>query len=301
VKQVKRFFLFALLSGAIGFCAFAQTAVTLDQAILAAADEISSRLDAGTRIAVLNFGSSSASMSEHVLVELNDALVNQGKLTVVDRQNLNMLLQELNLQMSEYLDDETAQSIGRILGIQMIVSGSLGVVGSDYRFRVQVLEVESAAIRYSRTQNIRNDRVVQSLMGGSSVIVGDFTAPQRIGASALNLAFGLGSFVVQNDTRGGVITAIFEGLGAVSAITGQILYSAYDSDWSDSIMDSYFAYPFYIGLAIYAGGAIYGIIRPLTYHRPGATVADAPSPWDIALVPDRRGDVAVKLSYTMRF
>jgi len=310
MRQFKRFFLFALLFSAACACAFAQTAVTLAQAISSAAGDISARLEGGTRVAVLNFSSSSETMSDHVLAELNDALVNEGSLTVVARQNLSVLQQELNFQMSGDVSDETAQSIGRMLGVQMIVSGSLGIVGSDYRFRVQALEVETAAIRYSRTQNIMNDNVVQSLMRGSTVM-GDFTPAQRIGASALNLVFGLGSFVLQNDRRGGTITALFEGLGVVAVIASQALYAAYVPEEYDyygnplpreSISETYMAYPFYIGLAAYAGGAIYGIIRAQSFHRPGSsTVGAATVPWDIALVPGSHGDIAVKLSYTMRW
>jgi TolB-like protein len=258
-------------------------------------------------IAVLNFGSASPNMSNYVLEELNDGLVNQGNLIVVDRRNLAVLQQEMNFQQSGEVSDETAQAIGRRLGAQMVVSGSLSILGSSYRFRIQALEVETAVIKYSQTQNVQNDRTVQTLMAGSAAGV-DFTMQERVGAAALNLVFGMGSFILQKDNKGGGKTALFESIGIVGMVTGLIWYNIESNYYrqnyvSESKLNETTAlYPFYIGMGFYAGGAIYGIVRAITYQKPGtiAVMADQP-PWNIALVPDSSGNAAVQLSYTLRF
>jgi len=43
---------------------------------------------------------------------------------VVDRQQLDLIRAELNFQMSGEVSDESAQSIGQMLGVQSIMSGT---------------------------------------------------------------------------------------------------------------------------------------------------------------------------------
>ena len=63
--------------------------VSLNTAIRQAAERMESRLDRGTRIALINFTSPSQAFSEYVLDELSSVLVNSGHLVVVDRANLD--------------------------------------------------------------------------------------------------------------------------------------------------------------------------------------------------------------------
>ena len=123
--------------------------VLLDQAIRAAAENIENSVQIGQKIAVLNFSSPSEQFSAYVLEELSDQLVNGRRLVVVDRRELELIRQEENFQMSGEVSYESAQAIGKKLGAQLIVSGSLTAMGNAYRFRIRVLNVESAAIEAS--------------------------------------------------------------------------------------------------------------------------------------------------------
>ena len=310
MKQLKRIFLIALLFGVVGFPAFSQTAISLEQAIRAVASDIGSRLQGGTRIAVVNFASTSPNMSEHMLGELINALANQRSLTVVGRGDaLELARSELNLSLSGEVSDASQQAIGRFLGAQMVVSGSLNIAGENYRLRVQALEVETAVVRYSETLNILNDRQVRTLMGGSA-IVSNFTAGERIGAATLNLAFGLGSFAIQKDPLGGAVTATLEGLGVAAVVVSRFLSREIlvGDEWGTGSwhyeMDTSLSTPVLIGgIGAYAGGAIFGMFRAFSYRKPGVNIADAapPVPWNIALVPDNRGNATVQFNYTLRW
>jgi TolB-like protein len=126
----------------------AQTAtVTLDAAIITGARAIESRLEQGDKIVVLNFNAPSERLSDYIIDELTGALVNGGKLTAVDRQNLALIQQEMNFQMSGEVGDDSAQAIGKKLGAQSIVSGSIEDLGNYYRMRFRTIEVVSAAIQ----------------------------------------------------------------------------------------------------------------------------------------------------------
>jgi ABC-type glycerol-3-phosphate transport system substrate-binding protein len=122
----------------------------------------------GQKIAVLNFSSPTEQFSAYVLEELSTRLVNGKKLVVVDRRELDLIRQEENFQMSGEVSDESAQSIGKKLGAQLIVSGSLSSMGHLYRFRIRALSVESAAVEAASATDIRTgDTRVAILLSGA--------------------------------------------------------------------------------------------------------------------------------------
>lgn len=287
---------------------FSQTSVTLEKAISSSAYEIGGILDSGTSIAVVNFNSASSEMSDYILGEINNVLANQKNLIVVGRgRDLELARQELNLNLSGDVSDESAQSIGRFLGAQMVVYGSLRIAGENYRFMVQAMEVETGVIRYSQTQNILNDRQVKTLMGHKAIVL-DFTPAERVGTAALNLALGMGSFIVQKDISGGSKIAVLEGVGISAIAISRFLVREKDviDKWTGfwyTVTDTSLSTPVLIaGLGAYAAGAVYGIIRASIYHKPGINITETYYfPWNIALVSDHQGNATVRLDYTIRF
>jgi hypothetical protein len=140
------------------------------------------------------------------------------------------------------------------------------------------------------SEDIRSDKVLESLLQGTGYLV-DFTFEERLKASALNLLFGLGSFLVGGDKFGGGVTAALEGVGTV-VIGSTLIY------WWDTGLD----YPFLIGLGCYVGGAIFGVIRAQIYHKPGSQVAIRPlDGLSLYVVPTAHDDLGYKISYTWKF
>jgi len=136
-----------------------------NQSIEQTAEELRQQLTAQIKIAVLNFSSSWRDLSAYVIDELNNAIVREGKLTVVDRQQLDLVRREQNFQMSGEVSDESAQSIGKFLGAQLILSGSFTVIGNIYRFRIRVIAVETGVVQYSNSIDInKNDPILPHLM-----------------------------------------------------------------------------------------------------------------------------------------
>ena len=154
---------FALLVGKI----YAQQ-LNLDTVIERSARAVEEVLPQGAKVAVLNFVSTSETFSDHIIEELTGKLVNGRKITIVDRRNLALISQEMNLQLSGDVSDESAQAIGKMLGAQSIVSGTLTNMGTFYRFRVRVINVESAAIQTQSSFDLRNDEQVAFLLKGNS-------------------------------------------------------------------------------------------------------------------------------------
>jgi TolB-like protein len=317
-----------------GIGAFAQN-IFLDEAIQSMAAEMGQRLPQGSKVAVVSFTTPADRLSSYVINELNNAIVNVGKLTVVDRQQLDLIMQEVRFQESGLVSDESAQEIGRILGAQYIVSGSMELIAGSWRFRTWALTVENAAIVYSGSRNVVNNRIIASLAGeDSEKLVSDFTAAERNRARWLNVLWGAGSFS-QRDILGGSVTAAL-GVGGLvcliiglsSTIDGESLANNSDSQISgvppyryngktySSYDDAYSALEADAqkkrdtgGIFMVAGGVmgvagiVFGFIRPSFAHRPGylaGTFVD-PARWNLALVADHRGDSAFRLSYTMSY
>ena len=142
---------------------FSQNAVTLDRGLGNTVKYFAERLEKGNKIVVLNFSAPTARLAEYVSEELTANFVNDGSWTVVDRNNLELLQKEMQFQLSGEVDDDTVLSIGKKLGAQIIISGSMEAVGDLFRLRVRAISVETAAIKGISAANIQRDRILASL------------------------------------------------------------------------------------------------------------------------------------------
>jgi TolB-like protein len=194
-----------LMAGIMQGMVFSQEALTLDEALQESAVYLKDRIDTGSKIVVLNFQSDYVDLSNYIIDETIALLVNLGNLTVVDRQNLETIRQEMDFQMSGEVSDESAQSIGRKLGAQIIVSGSIAPLGDLYRLRVRAIEVETAAIRGVNNQNIKLDGILASLTQNRS-----YRGP-AVSRSARN--YDGGSFALDGKTRFGFSANAMYGTG----------------------------------------------------------------------------------------
>jgi len=96
--------------------------------------------------------------------ELTGALDDNGVADIADRRNLDFVRKELNLQASGEVSDESAMSIGQFLGAQAIVTGELVNTGDGCRFRLSVVNVETAAREVSTRLNMQGDRSLKQLI-----------------------------------------------------------------------------------------------------------------------------------------
>jgi TolB-like protein len=141
----------------------AAEALSLQEAIDRAAAEIAGKLPAGTKVAVVSFESEAGNVSDYIMEELDFALLDRG-LVVADRARLASVRKELNFQASGEVDDKTAQSIGKFLGVPFTVTGQFRPAGDGYRFRVTVIQAESAVRSAAVALNVRNDEALRKLL-----------------------------------------------------------------------------------------------------------------------------------------
>lgn len=68
------------------------------------------------------------------------------EIRLVERERIEELLDELDLQQSAYVDPESAQSVGMVLGAQYIVTGAFVTVEPEMRLDTRVAQVASHEI-----------------------------------------------------------------------------------------------------------------------------------------------------------
>jgi len=136
----------------------------LDRTIRETSDYLNRRIPKGTKVVFLNVQSDWPDLSEYILSILTENAVNDDVFTVVDRQQLDAIRSEQNFQLSGEVDDASAQKIGKLLGAQSIISGSITAVGSIYRIQIRAIAVQTAAVQGQFSQNVDDkEPIVTSL------------------------------------------------------------------------------------------------------------------------------------------
>ena len=93
-----------------------------------------------SRIALVNFATGSPDMSDALLGTLEHILVGNGFI-VLDRSELDRIRAEQAFQLSWEVDDQTALSIGRFIGAEVIVTGTIDALR---QLRLRVLNTQTA-------------------------------------------------------------------------------------------------------------------------------------------------------------
>jgi len=122
------------------------TPLTLDNARKSALEQATARVTKDARLAIVQFNSTDTAMrGENVVYSLENDLVNSG-FRVVDRSQLDTIRAEQRYQRSGEVDSRTAVDIGKFAGARYIVTGSIDGAGSLRRFRLRVLDTETAEV-----------------------------------------------------------------------------------------------------------------------------------------------------------
>jgi hypothetical protein len=142
----------------------AEEAPSLNEALRACMDELTAKISAGKIAAVLNFQSEYKNVSEYIVDELTKHIVNDGSFKAVERQNLDAIQTEMEYHLSGEVGDETAQSIGKRLGAEVMIFGSFSALGRQYRLIIRAISVETAEILAIQTVMIRRDALLATLV-----------------------------------------------------------------------------------------------------------------------------------------
>jgi len=92
----------------------------------------------------------SGNISKEMKLPLTNAIIGEfvslNKFRVVDRMNRDAILEEQGFQQTGCVDNTCSVEVGRLLGVNRMVVGSVSLVGNKYNINIQVLNVETGQI-----------------------------------------------------------------------------------------------------------------------------------------------------------
>ena len=248
---------------------------SIDAAMQHVANEVSFGVRAGATVALSSVNSDTLRMSSHLTNGITEALLQSGRVTLVDWARQRE-------------------------GVEYTIAVDLETHADGFRLVARVTQVEGAVIRGIHSSIVmRNDPVVVSLLGpAQQAVVGTqpvgmgrpvqdgFTSGQRWGTFLLNLLIpGLGSSAIMRDAFGGVF----------QVITG---FGGYFMIWLGYVeMNEGFVLIGFISQTICV---IFNIGRSISF-RNNPVASSLPEQWNLALIPGKSGIEKVEFTHTLRF
>lgn len=119
-------------------------------------------------IAVVDFTDLQGNVTElgrFLAEELSVSLSGAGKdFDVVDRTHLKSLLAEHKLSSTGLIDPKTARELGKIAGVDALVTGTITPFGDSIRLSIKVLDTETAKVIGASTANIAKTKAIEELL-----------------------------------------------------------------------------------------------------------------------------------------
>ncbi len=113
-----------------------------------------------TYVAVMDLNMSGGipeSYQETLSDRLRMELHNTGKFNVVERNVMGTILEEQGLQVSSCTTDDCAVQMGRLLGVERMIAGSIGRVGNSHSIILRMIDVETGLIVATKNADCRCD------------------------------------------------------------------------------------------------------------------------------------------------
>ena len=269
-----------------------RSANSLDDAIYNASLQIQDNLERRSTVIVYQFQSANERISDYVLKELFDLLVNSNMFIVLDRTAQEVINAELEFQYvtnAGMISDASLASINKQIGGNAIITGSLDDAGDEYRFRIRVIGTETTAAIVSYVGRVsKNDRRIAAFYSTPK------TTGQKIGTGALNILFGLGSYL-EGDITGGITMS-----AGYAAAAGLFIVEAAALDWNSPAV----GVPATIGVLAAGITFVYGFVRPFIYNRsPGLALFMDNTRLEMVYVsnPASGGNTCFRLTHTINF
>jgi hypothetical protein len=184
-------------------------------------------------VAVLDF-QISETMDRNLASTLADytreTAVRAGTYDLVDRGNIEAIMQEQELQASELVSEEKAVEIGKLAGAELIAKGSVTLTDGAYAISLQLIDVETARIVKVATRTYRGDtqgllEAVQKVGTALFAVLKPVLPWQAAVRSAL--VPGLGQITSGRRGMGWTLAGVSAALLGAGGAVGYLLYDGY--------------------------------------------------------------------------
>jgi TolB-like protein len=85
-------------------------------------------------------------VAKYVQEDVTTALVNSGQFNVVERSKIQSVLDELALAQTGLIDPAGAKQVGKLLGADIILTGTLAPTGDEWNVNLRVINTETGLI-----------------------------------------------------------------------------------------------------------------------------------------------------------
>ena len=129
-------------------------------------DKVYQEMKKVTRIAITEFtyGNEFNDFTRNVQDILYTNLIQRG-MTVVEREKMEQVLNELGKSFSGMIDSSTAAEIGKMLGVEAIVVGTVADMGNSVDLRTRLVDVEKGAAITAAQIDVVKDPTITGLLG----------------------------------------------------------------------------------------------------------------------------------------
>ena len=120
------------------------------------------------KIAIIEFADLEGNVTQlgkFIAEELITRIFTTGKFEVVERNLLQKVLEEQQLGMTGYIDQESAISIGQLLGVEAIVTGSITNLGKSVKINARLISTETGSVFAVASVTVHKDSTIRLLMG----------------------------------------------------------------------------------------------------------------------------------------
>lgn len=149
------------------------SAATVSEAVSTIATNFSDTLNKRSvqTVAVYDFSELNgykSALGDFLAEEILTALVGQGQYRVIERRELDRILQEHGLYGKDLFDPTTIASLQKLAGIDAMVTGSMTRFGSNVRVNARILDIATATVVGAQNVTFERDEDVNALLGASS-------------------------------------------------------------------------------------------------------------------------------------
>ncbi|MDP8207509.1 MAG: CsgG/HfaB family protein [Candidatus Electryonea clarkiae] len=158
---------------------------------------------------------------------LRDELFQTGKFRVLERIKMEEILAEVGFQMSGCASDECIIAAGQMLGVEQMVAGSIGKIGTLYVISIRLIDVETGEListGSSRHKGSIEDVALKSLNEAVLQITGEKEAdkPPASYSTQETAVPSSGNFTESDDYLQGIIDGKKYAEGKISWVFGGI-------------------------------------------------------------------------------
>ena len=205
-------------------------------------DKVYQQMKKVTRVAITEFtyGDEFNSFTRNVQDILYTNLIQRG-MTVIEREKMEQVMEELAKSFSGMIDSATAAEIGKMLGVEAVIVGTVADMGDSVDLRARLVDVEKgAAITAAQIAVNKNPTITGLLSSGtrSTVYGGRSIAPQKGSTTIQEVNAGGFNFkLIDWQKKGDGL--VFELLVTSEEDSELALYPNHNNDFRTRVFDDY--------------------------------------------------------------